>query len=235
MRQKVNILRHIGVLLLTNIIFFLGLFIGNTVEEMRVDTLYSQLQDQDLDYQKMLVESQYIDYLVDTKTQNNVSCDTIKGAYFTSIQNLGDSTIKLEQYINNANSNEEDYQRIKDYYSNVQVTYWLLAQKIENLCQSNLNTVLFFYGDKKKCPSCEDQGVHLTYVKQKLKDDVLIFNFDAEKTGAIKLISQNYQIQGRELPSLIINGKLLGFLSNEELFQVLCEDGLENEVCNNSE
>ena len=230
-----NILRHIGVLLLTNIIFFLGLFIGNSVEEMRVDTLYSQLQEQDLDYQKMLVESQYIDYLVDTKTQNNVSCDTIKGAYFTSIQNLGDSTIKLEQYINNANSNEEDYQRIKDYYSNVQVTYWLLAQKIENLCQSNLNTVLFFYGDKKKCPSCEDQGVHLTYVKQKLKDNVLIFNFDAEKTGAIKLISQNYQIQGKELPSLIINGKLLGFLTNEELFDVLCKDGLENEVCNKTE
>ena len=58
MRQKVNVLRHIGVLLLTNIIFFLGLFIGNTVEEMRVEVLYSQLQDQDLDYQKMLVESQ---------------------------------------------------------------------------------------------------------------------------------------------------------------------------------
>jgi hypothetical protein len=233
MRQKVNILRHIGVLLLTNIIFFLGLFIGNSVEELRVDTLYSQLQDQDLDYQKMLVESQYIDYLVDTKTQNNVSCETIKGAYFTSIQNLGDSTIKLEQYINNANSNEEDYQRIKDYYSNVQVTYWLLAQKIENLCQSNLNTILFFYGDKEKCPSCEDQGVHLTYVKQKLKDEVLIFNFDAEKTGAIKLISQNYQIQGKELPSLIINGKLFGFSTNGELFEILCEDGLENEVCNN--
>lgn len=231
MRQKVNILRHVGVLFLTNVIFFLGLFIGNTVEEMRVDTLYSQLQDQDLDYQKMLVESEYIDYLIDTKSKNNVSCDTIKGAYFTSIQNLGDSTIKLEQYINNANSNEEDYQRIKDYYSNVQVTYWLLAQKIENLCQANLNTVLFFYGDKKKCPSCEDQGVHLTYVKQKLKDDVLIFNFDAEKTGAIKLISQNYQIQGRELPSLIINGKLHRFLTNEELFSVLCEDGLESEVC----
>jgi hypothetical protein len=235
MRQKVNVLRHIGILFLTNIIFFLGLFIGNTVEEMRVDTLYSQLQEQDLDYQKMLVESQYIEYLIDTKTQNNVSCDTINGAYFTSIQNLGDSTIKLEQYINNANSNEADYQRIKDYYSNVQVTYWLLAQKIENLCASNLNTILFFYGDKKNCPSCEDQGVHLTYVKQKLKDEVLIFSFDAEKSGAIKLISQNYQIQGRELPSLIINGNLHSFSSNKEIFDILCEEGLENEVCTKKE
>ncbi|NQZ84866.1 MAG: hypothetical protein HRU03_04035 [Nanoarchaeales archaeon] len=231
MRQKVNVLRHIGVLLLTNIIFFLGLFIGNTVEEMRVEVLYSQLQDQDLDYQKMLVESQYIDYLIDTKTQNNVTCDTISGAYFTSIENLGDSTIKLEQYLNNANSNEEDYQRLKDYYSNVQVTYWLLAQKIENLCQANMNTILFFYGDKKKCPSCEDQGVHLTYVKQKLKDDVLVFSFDAEKQGAIKLISQNYQIQGRELPSLIINGELHSFMSNEQIFEVLCGLGLDSEVC----
>ena len=94
-----------------------------------------------------------------------------------------------------------------------------------------MNTILFFYGDKKKCPSCEDQGVHLTYVKQKLKDDVLVFSFDAEKQGAIKLISQNYQIQGRELPSLIINGELHSFMSNAQIFEVLCGLGLDSEVC----
>ena len=87
---------------------------------------------------------------------------------------------------------------------------------------------------KKKCPACEDQGIHLSYVKQKLGDDILIFAFDSQSSsGALKLLSQRYSVSERELPVLVINNEIYGFMSNSQIFNVLCEKGLGNEeVCN---
>lgn len=223
MREKIKIIRHIAILFLTVIIFSVGVFIGGDIEQLRVQNLYTQLQEQDLDYQNIVTESNYIDYLVSKKEfGENSSCDTIKGAYFSSIDNLDKSRLKLESYINTARVKEEEYQRLRDHYSNLQINYWVMANRISNLCEEEINTILFFFSeDKKICPECEDQGVHLTYVKQKLKEDVLIFSLDAEDQGPISLVSRNYDVGNRELPVLIINEETFGFKNNEELFNIL--------------
>jgi len=234
MRQKINLIRHLGILFLTIVIFFLGVFINSHVEDLRVQALYTQLQAQDLDYQNLMTESNYINHLISLKnTNNNVSCDLIKGAYFTSISKLDDSRIKLEEYINSGKVKQDEFYRIKSYYSNIQINYWMMANSISSLCNSNLNTVLFFYADKDKCKECEDQGVHLSYVKSKLKDDILIFSLDSQREGPIQLLKQKYEIDSNNLPSLIINEEKIGFSTNQEIFKKLCDTGLKNEICSN--
>lgn len=232
MRKQINWLRHLSVLFLTVIIFTLGVFIGGDVEQMRVSNLYTQLQEQDVSYQSLITEGNYIDYVVGLKEQgDNVSCDTIKGAYYTSISNLDKSRIKLENYINTGSVEVEEFARLKEHYSNVQINYWILANRINNVCVGNMNPILYFYAEDKACPSCEDQGVHLSYVKQKLGDDVLVFSLDAQKEGAIKLLAQKYDVYSRELPVLIIDEQVYGYSSNAQIFKILCENGLENDVC----
>ena len=233
MREKINTLRHLGILFLTLLIFFLGVFIGGSIEDKRVDSLYNKLQEQDLEYQNIVTESLYLDYLV-LSVDNNISsvtCDQIKGSYYTSISNLDTSRIRLEEYINTASVNEEEYFRLKSHYENVQVQYFTLANRISSLCSEDLHTILFFYDDKKKCPSCEDQGIVLDYVKKVLKDDVLIFSLDIEKKGPIQLLAQTYDAFVSALPVLVINEKVHSFSSYEEIFVVLCDEGLESEVC----
>lgn len=234
MREKLNLLRHFSILMLTIIIFTIGIFIGNNVEGLRVEKLYTDLQQQDLAYQNIVTESNYISYIVSLKEQGeDIDCNTIKGNYYTSIANLDDSRLKLEAYINNAKVKEEEYSRLKDHYANLQINYWILANRIDNICDGNMNPVLYFYAEKKKCPACEDQGTHLSYVKAKLKDDVLIFSLDTEKEGAIKLLNQRYEVNQRELPVLVIDEKVYGFSSNDEIFSILCKNGLDNkDVCN---
>lgn len=235
MRKKLNALRHLGILLLTVMIFIVGILIGSDVEELRVQNLYTQLQEQDLNYQNIVTESNYIDYLVNLKTKNNksVTCDMIKGAYYTSIRNLDDSRLKLENYINMAKVKEEEYDRLKQHYANLQINYMVLSKKINSMCEGNMNPIIYFYGDKKDCPACEDQGIHLDYVKRKLKDDVLIFSLDAEKEGAIKLLAQQYEVKYRELPVIVIEEDIYGFMQNEEVFSKLCEYNNNTlEVCN---
>lgn len=233
MREKLNLFRHLSILALTIIIFTIGILIGNNVEQLRVEKLYTDLQEQDLVYQNIVTESNYLTYLVSLKEQGEkIDCNVIKGNYYTSITNLDDSRLKLESYINNAKVKEEEYQRLKDHYANLQINYWILSNRINNICEGNMNPVLYFYKDKKKCPACEDQGTHLSYVKAKLKDDVLIFSLDAEKEGAIKLLNQRYQVNEREMPVLVIDEKVYGFSTNDEIFSILCKNGLDNkEVC----
>lgn len=223
MRTKINKLRHFSILFLTIIIFVIGVLIGGDVEQLRVQNLYTQLQEQDLDYQNLVTESSYINYLTDSKEYGkNISCDLILGSYYYSIVNLDDSRLKLENYINTGSVKEEEFARLKEHYSNIQINYWLLANQIQNLCPNEkLNIILYFYDEDKKCPSCEDQGVHLSYVKQKLKDNVLIFSLDSQKEGPIKLLKQRYGVDSREKPVLVINNEIYGFSNNNEIFDIL--------------
>ncbi len=226
MRRKINAIRYIGVLILTILIFTIGIFLGGMVEGFRVQNLYTQLQEQDLDYQNVLTEGNYLNYIVSLKennlnNSNNVSCDLIRGAYFTSIKNLYNSRLKLENYINTGSVKEKEFSRLKEHYANVQINYWILANRISNLCDGNLNTILYFYQDEKKCPSCEDQGVHLSYVKAKLKDEVMIFSLDLDRIGPTQLLAQKYGAYERESPILVINEEVYGFSTNSEIFDIL--------------
>jgi len=222
MRKKINILRYISVLILTIMIFTIGIFIGTSVEEARIKNLYNQLSDQNLDYQNLITENNYIDYLLSENNFNKTnSCKIIKGSYYASIVSLDNSRLKLENYINQGKVKLEEFSRLKSFYTNLQINYWITANKINMVCDSNLNSILYFYGDKKKCPSCEDQGIHLNYVKQKLNDNVLIFSIDVNKKGVVDLLKQKYQINERELPIIIINNKIYNFKTNDEIFKIL--------------
>ena len=235
MRKNVSWLRHFSILFLTVIIFTIGIFIGGNVEEARVQNLYTQLQQQDLDFQNLVTQENYLDYLISMKEKGNgdIDCSEIKDTYYRSIESLDSSRLKLEAYINKGNVKEEEFARLKEHYSNLQINYWILANRINNLCENtNMNTVLYFYQDNKECPSCEDQGVYLSYVKGVLGDDVLIFALDAQKAGAISLLVKNYDLVGQEFPIMIINEKVYKFMEDEEIFEVLCENGLVSEkVC----
>lgn len=217
---------------MTIMIFTLGVLIGGDVEELRVQNLYTQLQEQDLSYQNIVTESNYINYIIEEKKGGaNISCENIVGAYYTSIKNLDDSRIKLENYINTASVKEEEYQRLKEHYANIQISYWIMGNKINNLCDANMYPILYFYAEEKKCPSCEDQGVHLSYVKKKLGEEVLIFSLDSEKSGIIQLLAQQYGVYNKEPPTIVINEKTYGFTKNEDLIQILCNEGLNSSDC----
>jgi thiol-disulfide isomerase/thioredoxin len=220
MERKISFLRHFFVFILTVMIFVIGIYIGGQVENMRVEKLYDDLMENNLDFKNLQTEINYIDFLLSNSNFENNSCDQIKGAYFTSIRNLDDARLKLENYINFAKIKEEEFYRLKNQYLGTQINYYILAKNINDFC-GDLNIILYFYGDKKKCPSCEDQGVHLTYVKQKLKDNVLIFALDTQRNGPIDLLKQRFDINNKELPVLIINDKEYGFLTNEEIFKIL--------------
>ncbi len=233
MRQKINWFRYLGVFLLTIIIFILGIFIGGSIEDLRVKDLYTKLQEQDLEYQNIVTENLYMEYLVGLKEKNgNISCETLKSTFLQSINNLEKSRNRLENFINTAESNEEEFYRLKGHYSNLQIHYWILTKKINSLCDFDMVPVLYFYSDDKICNECSDQGIHLSYVKSKLKDNVLIYSFDKERMDTpSRLIIEHYNITFKESPVVIIEDKVYGYITNEQIFDLLCSNGLNDSIC----
>jgi len=214
MRKKFNSLRHMAILFLTIIIFLLGIFFGGAAEQLRINSLYNDLKIQNLEYQNLQTELSYLNFLLSQEKLNKTSCNLVKGSYFISIKNLDNARIRLEDYLNSAKIDKEDFYQLKDHYI------------VKREC-GGVNTILYFYGSKKKCPACEDEGIHLTYVKDKLKDNVLIFALDTERDkGPIKLLMTKYDIYHRELPVLVINDKICGFKTNEQVFKILNESNI---------
>jgi hypothetical protein len=231
MRRRAKTLRHLSVLFITLIIFALGILIGNTTESLRVQHLYTQLQEQDLEYQNILTESEFLDYLLSLSTTDGVSCQLLLDTFSSSINHLETSRIKLENYLNAAEVKEEELLRLKDQYAGLQINYWIMNEKITSLCGPEILSILYFYTDDNECGLCEDQGIHLSYVKEKLGKKVLVFSFDAGRAGPISLLMKNFNVSSNEVPTLVIQGDKFGFNNNKNILNILCEKGLDDHNC----
>jgi hypothetical protein len=135
--------------------------------------------------------------------------------------------------MNSASTEQEQYQIIKGRYANLQINYWLLFKKVQSLCPGNRFTKLYLYKDKKECPSCDDQGTHLMYAKKKLGDKLMLFSLDADRDGPNQLIVKRYGVQNNEYPVVIVNETVYGFTDNSKIFEILCELGLQDDICLN--
>jgi thiol-disulfide isomerase/thioredoxin len=231
MERKISRARYVIVFFLTAIIFSLGIFIGGTLEELRVKSLYLSLQEQDVEYNDVLTERYFIEHLVN-QAKKNIDCNFLMEAYRNSIRHLDTAREKLDSYMDSSFIKQKQYEMIKGRYADMQINYWLLFKKIKSLCPSDSYSILYFYKEGKDCPKCEDQGVHLMYVKQKLKGKVMVFSLDADRSGPNALLVDRYHIFNREYPVLIINDSVHGYMTNEQIFSLLCKMGLNESLCN---
>ncbi len=230
MERRISTARYVIVFFLTAIIFSLGIFIGGALEELRVKALYSSLQEQDVEYNDVLTERYYIEYLVN-QVNKKVDCNFLMDAYRESIRHLDVAREKLDSYMDSSFIQEKQYEMIKGRYADLQINYWLLFKKIKALCPSDSYSILYFYKEGKGCPKCEDQAVHLMYVKQKLQGKLMLFSLDADRDGPNQLLVKRYHLHDREFPVLIINDTVYGYMTNEEIFNLLCRMGLNESLC----
>lgn len=223
MKRTIQLTRYISILALTILIFSTGILIGSAVETERINFLVEELQEQDISYQNLVAEQNYIEYLLVKKKNTDVDCQTIEAVYKKSIVNLDLSIAKLTLYQNSADVDNDAFKRIKKQYAHAQLTYWTLGQQLKTTCEIEYDTILFFYDDKDVCPECEDQGLYLDYVKKKLGQNVGIFSFDRNLEGPVGLIKTTYNISQTPSPVIIINEDVLGFSTHDDIFAHMCE------------
>ncbi|MCX6737005.1 MAG: hypothetical protein NTW73_02915 [Candidatus Parcubacteria bacterium] len=204
--KKISWVRYLLIFFLTLVIFGSGFYLSNTIVEKKI-TAISKLQ-QGLSIDILSIETQF-------SILTQVPCKNLNES--TLAKELYDIALKLSSVGSSLGENNPDYLILKKYYSILEIKHWLLLKKAAKECQMDLVSVAYFYGDKKSCQNCEDQGYILTALREKYPF-LRVYSFDyLLPLVPLETIKSIYNLKNN-LPVLVINDDVYyGLKSQEEL------------------
>lgn len=210
--RSVNVKRHLTALIITALIFFVGLLIGLnlTNERIKVSENFARLQKADYDS----LQLQYL-YL------QKGSCPVLEKTLEQNINDLENQRAKVEEYVKD--SDREEFKLLEREYMLSEIRYWLLAKQSKLDCGSDAVSILYFYSDiEGECDDCSAQGTILSYLKEKFKDRLLIFSIDVNVDDSmLSILKKSKDIN--KLPALIVeDDKYSELIETEELEKTIC-------------
>jgi len=206
---------------LTIFVFLIGTFIGSQMDDARLNDLSSRFDKENNHLQQVITGEKFISYLIENDELNNDSCSIIEDLYWVNIDLLGETREKLELYTKQADYNEVEFDSLKKSFTEQQINFWILANRIQKSCDSDFKTILYFYSNEVNCENCDDQGVYLSYVKKKMTDDLFVFAMNLDLDTSASMLKKYYKVEDSDYPTLIINDKKYGFLTKDEIFEAL--------------
>lgn len=226
-RSPIKKSRYILALVLTILIFLLGILLGSTLTNLRIKFTEELIEQQRLEFDSIQLQYSYMDEFLQKK-----NCPAALKTLDENLNNLEIVRGKLENYLEK--DNQKILKNIKRDYTLSQIRYWLLYNKAKEICQQEDTIALLYFYSSKDCNKCEIQGAILTSLKQKFKDKLLIFSIDAsfEEEPMVKILEQSFGLDST--PSMIVNNKpITEFTKKEELKNIICSEFIQPpEECN---
>lgn len=227
-KRNFNKTRIFLALIITLIIFTLGLTLGLLLDTQRIQWSERESKQQKADYESL--QWQYL-FLTSTEDKEE-TCILLKAAFDKSVTDLGESLDRIQSYRKQSQINDEDYALIERAYIIDNLKYWLLARQYKQECEGEYAIILYFFSEKN-CPICPDQGVILTHYKKIYGEKLLVFpiNTDLEtQESSVKILRSRYNIT--ELPSIVVgNKKYSGVVEMESLADIICENFNDKSLC----
>jgi len=225
--RKISRTRYVVAAAIAVCVFLLGLFLGLVIENMRIEYVQKNDKLHQMEYNSLQLLYTYVDQLSQSK-----ECEAIPKIYDLSLQHLETTRIRLENYERDSTLNEREFNILRREYVQAELRYWLLAQRIKQMCGLDIVSVLYFYSTDKECPQCNEQAFVLTYLKDIFKQDLLIFALDSnyDEEPLIPVLKRSYNIE--EYPTIVVDGKVFsGFTGKEIILDEVCSKGNPNTYC----
>jgi hypothetical protein len=117
--------------------------------------------------------------------------------------------------------NDSELQRLKRYYSLLQIKDLLLMKKVADKCTLKPIFILYFYSNAGDCKDCEQQGYALTALAEQYPQ-LRIYSFDYNlDLSALKTLVSINKVSAH-LPALVINETVYpGFQSVQDIEKIL--------------
>jgi len=215
-RTPIKKSRYIFALILTILVFSLGILIGNVLTQSRINFTSSLIEEQRLEY-----DSLQLQYLYLAEFLQEANCPATLKALDENLNNLEIVRAKLENYLEK--DDQEKLRSVKRDYTLAQLRYWFLSKQAAEICgQDDLVALIYFYSSRD-CDDCENQGAILTSLKRDFKNNLLVFSIDAsfDQEPMVGILKEYFGIT--KVPSLIINDELVdGFIKKEDLKKTIC-------------
>jgi hypothetical protein len=203
---------------ITALIFLLGMLLGLVVEDKRVSYIQEESRGQKLDFMSLQLQYELISDLSQTG-----NCPAVAATFNDFMGELAKTEERLVTYQKEAKINKDEFNLLKKEYVQAQINYWILAKRTKEICDNDFSTVLYFYAPTENCNDCDNQAFVLTYLKQKLKDKILIFSFDStfEQEPLVNLLVKTYNMT--QYPSLVIDNSLVtGLQDSDAIIAKIC-------------
>ena len=115
---------------------------------------------------------------------------------------------------------QEELQRLKRYYTLLQIKDLLLMKEVSNKCTLDPVFILYFYSNEGDCEECQEQGYVLTSLGEQYPK-LRIYSFDYNlDLAALKTLTSIYNVTP-DLPALVIDDKVYaGFQSIDDIKKI---------------
>ncbi|MDP3989663.1 MAG: hypothetical protein Q8Q01_00480 [archaeon] len=221
MERKVSSKKYALALILTIVVFSVGIFVGMFFEDLRLSYSEKMILEEKANLQSLQLQQRYIDSgLADCETLNKI----LESNTFQLTKKMG----RVIDYNKNAVFNQEELRlQLQDYFL-TEIQFMLLSQEIDKKCSQDSLKIIYFYNEDE----FDTQGQILDYIKKIFEDRILVFSFDSnfKDEPLIDILLTSHKIE--QFPSVVIeNSVFQGHTTTEELMKDICGklDGLEKE------
>lgn len=204
--QTVNWKKYLIVFLITAVIFVVAGWVSASLTGRKVASLQA-------------IQNKIATDILSSETQysllSELSCQEIgEGNLSQELASLAERIAYSERNL----SGNDEVTELRKYYTLLEIKDFLLAKRISERCGKKIATVLYFYTTAENCGDCVKQGYALTSLREKYPS-LRVYSFDYSlDLSAVTALKSIYKVDDRNLPAMIINGKLVtGFKTAEEI------------------
>lgn len=184
---------------LTTAIFSGIFYAGITLNDYKVDSLKSQIEQIEVKQQSRLVGLELSESL-----QRN-DCRAVKGWMNTTVDDLRNLRLEVAAYENSNRIDSEEYITVKKRYMNLLLQNMVQVRNYNQNCDQRIVDIVYFYDDG--CDACTDQATILTHVRQKYGQRVIVYPLDTElDLQPINFLLDYYGVD--RYPTLVIDDRV---------------------------
>ncbi len=209
--MEISTKKYIIVFLITAGIFAVAFIVSNYINDKRYEVIKTTADKISIDI--LSLETQF-------ELFQESSCSSLSNPVLSDeINALAD---RLSYAESQRGIDDEDVITLKKYYSLLEIKDYLVMKKVDNRCDVNPISILYFYTNDEGCEDCAKQG----YVLTKLRSDyplLRIYSFDYDlDLNAVKTLITINKIPKDQLPALVIEGKTYTkFQSVEDIRKII--------------
>ena len=193
--------RYLFAAVLTITIFVLGMLFSNLVDGQRYQSLQNEIQEDNVEMESWQLQMNYL------SSDNMASCATLEKGLQDVVSNYNDRLGNLQSYQEESFFRSDDFESMKNLYILSGLRYWMFAEELQNKCDYDVDTVLYFttqIGEADSCDACGYTGEQLSFLKQKYGEKLLVFTVPTEfEDGMVDMLEAQYNVT--EVPTVIVN------------------------------
>ncbi len=194
--REINWAKYIFVFMVTAAVFFSAVLLSGYLKGKKIGEL-KRIEDK-ISMDILASETQFA-------LLGESSCGDVDNSVLS--REMNSLAAKLAYSEANLGAGNREVERLKKYYSLLQIKDYLLLKKVAEKCDVPPVFILYFYSNEGDCSDCKKAGYALTYLRREYPR-LRIYSFDYNlDLSAVKTLIAMHGIEN-DLPAIVIDGKV---------------------------